>query len=178
MGNVYLSFTDSRDAKNAFEKVHLLRPEWHIVPLTARELAQRSDPSLLSKTSDFEGQLLVAVYYDSRNPKLNQHSVSRSLEALVLTFGDIKTFTQLSNSQDNVSEFHLEFFNTRDAENASISLNGARVDVRFFSLFFFLVLHMVFCVPPHLLSGHKKEILTFFSLHRIAFSKFRTSIRI
>lgn len=138
MGNVYLSFTDSRDAKNAFEKVHLLRPEWHIVPLTARELAQRSDPSLLSKTSDFEGQLLVAVYYDSRNPKLNQHSVSRSLEALVLTFGDIKTFSQLSNSQDNVSEFHLEFFNTRDAENASISLNGARVDVSFslFPLFF------------------------------------------
>ncbi|OJJ84919.1 putative meiosis protein MEI2 [Aspergillus glaucus CBS 516.65] len=128
MGNVYLSFTDSRDAKNAFEKVHLLRPEWHIVPLTARELAQRSDPSLLPKTSDFEGQLLVAVYYDSRNPKLNQHSVSRSLEALVLTFGDIKKFSQLSNSQDNVSEFHLEFFNTRDAENASISLNGARVD--------------------------------------------------
>ena len=168
MGNVYLSFTDSRDAKNAFEKVHLLRPEWHIVPLTARELAQRSDPSLLPKTSDFEGQLLVAVYYDSRNPKLNQHSVSRSLEALVLTFGDIKTFTQLSNSQDNVSEFHLEFFNTRDAENASISLNGARVDVSF-SLFplFSLFLCCDYTMTAQLSVPVQSSSLSMASIHHV-----------
>lgn len=129
MGKVYLSFSDSRDAKNAVEKVHLLRPEWRVVPLTARELVQHSDPSLLSKTSDFEGQLSVAVYYDSRNPSLNQHAVARSLEALAMTFGDLKAFNQLPTGQDNVSEFHLEFFNIRDAENATISLNGARVDV-------------------------------------------------
>ena len=129
MGKVYLSFTDSRDAKNATEKVHLLRPECRIVPLTARELIQHSDTSLLPNTSDFEGQLLVGVYYASRNPSLNQHAVARSLEALALTFGDIKAFNQLPTGQDNVSEFHLEFFNTRDADNATTSLNGARVDV-------------------------------------------------
>lgn len=129
MGKVYLSFTDSRDAKNAAEKVHLLRPEWRIVPLTSRELTQHSDPSLLPKTSDFEGQLLVGVYYDSRNPNLNQHAVARSIEALALTFGDIKAFNQLPTGQVNFSEFHLEFFNSRDADNATTSLNGARVDV-------------------------------------------------
>src|SRR5699024_1897349 len=128
MGKVYLSFTDSRDAKNAAEKVHLLRPEWRTVPLTARELIQHSDPSLLSKSSDFEGQLLVGVYYDSRNPSLNEHAVARSLDALALTFGDIKVFNQLPTGQDNISEFHLEFFYSRDAYNSTTSLNGARVD--------------------------------------------------
>lgn len=155
MGKVYLSFSDSRDAKNAVEKVHLLRPEWRVVPLTARELVQHSDPSLLSKTSDFEGQLLVAVYYDSRNPSLNQHAVARSLEALTMTFGDLKAFNQLPTGQDNVSEFHLEFFNIRDAENATISLNGARVDVS----------------PPFL---DLKIMLTICS-KRTASSKFHTS---
>ena len=129
MGKVYLSFTDIRDAKKAAEKVHMLRPEWRIVPLTARELVQHSDPSLLPKTTDFEGQLLVAVYYDSRNQNLNQHVMACSLESLAVTFGDVKSFNQLPTGQDNVSEFHIEFFNTRDSENATTSLNGARVDV-------------------------------------------------
>ena len=129
MGKVYLSFTDIRDAKNAAEKVHMLRPEWRIVPLTARELVQHSDPSLLPKTTDFEGQLLVAVYYDSRNQNLNQHVMAHSLESLAGTFGDVKSFNQLPTGQDNVSEFHIEFFNTRDSENATTSLNGVRVNV-------------------------------------------------
>ena len=129
MGKVYVSFADIRDAKNAVEKVHILRPEWHIFPLTARELVQHSDPSLLPKTSDFEGQLLVAVYYDSRDHSMNQTIVARSLESLVLTFGDVKSFSRFPTGQANIIEFHLEFFNTRDAENATTSLNGARVDV-------------------------------------------------
>lgn len=129
MGKVYVAFTDSREARNAMEKVRLLRPEWRVVPITAREYVQHSESSLLSQTSDFEGQLLVSVYYDSRNPRLNQHTVARSLEALAMTFGDIKSFNTLPTGQGNVSEFHLEFFDTRDAENAMTTLNGTSVDV-------------------------------------------------
>ncbi|THC90591.1 hypothetical protein EYZ11_009953 [Aspergillus tanneri] len=129
MGKVYVSFTDSREAKKAIEKVHLLRPEWHVFPLTAREYVQHSEPSLLSQTSDYEGQLLITVYYNSRNSNLNQQTVARSLEMLAMTFGDIKMFTLVPTRQENICQFHLEFFNTRDAENVMVTLNKTSVDV-------------------------------------------------
>jgi hypothetical protein len=128
-GNVYVSFTDCREAKKAIEKVRLLRPEWRVFPLTPREYVQHLDPALLPQTSNYEGQLLATVYYDSRNPGLNQHTVARSLETLAMTFGDIQAFTPLLSSQENISEFHIEYFNTRDAENVMTTLNGTSVDV-------------------------------------------------
>ncbi|KAL3448637.1 hypothetical protein BJX65DRAFT_295126 [Aspergillus insuetus] len=128
MGKVYVSFTDCREAKKAIEKVRLLRPEWRVSPLCPREYVQQLDPALLPQTSNYEGQLLATVYYDSRNPGLNQHTVARSLETLAMTFGDIKTFTPLLSGQKNVAEFHIEYFNTRDAENVMTTLNGTSVD--------------------------------------------------
>ncbi|KAL4877640.1 hypothetical protein BJY04DRAFT_209739 [Aspergillus karnatakaensis] len=127
-GKVYVSFTDSREAKKALEKVRLLRPEWRVVFLSPREYVQHLDPVLLPQTSDYEGQLLATVYYDSRNPGLNRHSVARSLETLAMTFGDIKTFTPLLSGQENIVEFHIEYYNTRDAENVMTTLNGTSVD--------------------------------------------------
>ncbi|KAF9892202.1 hypothetical protein FE257_002608 [Aspergillus nanangensis] len=127
-GKIYIAFADSREAKRAMEKVQLLRPEWRVFPLTAKEYAQHSEISVLSETSNYEGQLVVTVYYDSRNPNLNQRSAAQSLEAVALTFGDIKAFTVLPIGQDNISEFHIEFFNIRDAENFMTTLNGASID--------------------------------------------------
>lgn len=129
MGKVYVAFTDSREAKKAMEKIYLLRPDWRVFPLTAREYVQHLEPSHLPQTSDYEGQLLITVYYDSRNPSLNQQSVARSIETLAETFGDIKSFHLLTNGQENIGQFHLEFFNTRDAENVMTTLNKTSVDV-------------------------------------------------
>ena len=126
---MYVAFTDSREAQGAMEKVQFLRPEWRVVPITSREYVQHSEPSLLSKTSDFEGQLLVSVHYDSRNRRLDWQAVAQSLRALVTTFGDIKSFSQLPRQQGNVVEFHFEFFDTRDAENAMTTLNGSSFEV-------------------------------------------------
>lgn len=129
MGKVYVSFADCRETKKAIEKVHLLRPEWRVFPLTPKEYVQHLDPALHSRTSDYEGQLLATVYYDSRNPRLNQRAVARSLETLAMTFGDIKTFTASPSGQENIAEFHIEYFNIRDAENVMTTLNGTSVDV-------------------------------------------------
>ncbi|EAW08594.1 putative meiosis protein MEI2 [Aspergillus clavatus NRRL 1] len=128
LGRVYVAFTDSREAKKAIDKVRLLRPDWHMFPLSTKEYVQHSEPSLLSQASDYEGQLLVSVYYDSRNPTFNPHAIANSLQALATTFGDVKSFKPLLKGQENVSEFHLEFFNSRDAENAMVTLNGTTVD--------------------------------------------------
>ncbi|RDW59276.1 putative meiosis protein MEI2 [Aspergillus mulundensis] len=127
-GKVFASFTDCREAKKAVEKVRLLRPEWRVVSLTPKEYVQHLDPALLPQTSDYEGQLIATVYYDSRNPGLNQHTVARSLETLAMTFGDIQSFTPLLSGQENIAEFHIEYFNTRDAENVMTTLNGTSVD--------------------------------------------------
>ncbi|PYH77761.1 meiosis protein MEI2 [Aspergillus uvarum CBS 121591] len=127
-GKVYVAFTDSREVTKAIEKVNLLRPEWRAFPITAKEYVRHAEPALLSQASDYEGQLLVTVYFDGRNPNLNQHTVARSLETLAMTFGDIKSFTDVPTGQDNIGEFHLEFFNTRDAENVTTTLNGTLVD--------------------------------------------------
>ncbi|KAL4950564.1 hypothetical protein BDW69DRAFT_197165 [Aspergillus filifer] len=127
-GKVYVSFTDLREAKKAAEKVRLLRPEWKLIFLSSKEYVQQLDPALLPQTSDFEGQLLATVYYDSRNPGLNQQTVARSLETLAMTFGDIKTFTPLLSGQENIAEIHIEYFNTRDADNVTTTLNGTSVD--------------------------------------------------
>ncbi|KAL4782741.1 RNA recognition motif 2-domain-containing protein [Aspergillus varians] len=128
MGKVYVSFTDCREAEKAIEKVRHLQSDWRVFSLTPKEYVQHLDPVLLPQTSDYEGQLLATVYYDSRNPSLNQHTVARSLETLAMTFGDIKTFTSLLSGQENISEFHIEYFNTRDAENVMTTLNGTSVD--------------------------------------------------
>ncbi|PYH98926.1 putative meiosis protein MEI2 [Aspergillus ellipticus CBS 707.79] len=127
-GKVYVAFTDSREAMKAIEKVKILRPEWNVSLIAPKEYVQHVEPSLLSQTSDYEGQLLVTVYYDGRNLSMNQHTVARSLETLAMTFGDIRTFTSLPTGQENIGEFHIEYFNTRDAENVMTTLNGTSVD--------------------------------------------------
>ncbi|GLA58611.1 hypothetical protein AtubIFM55763_003996 [Aspergillus tubingensis] len=128
MGKVYVAFTDSREATKAIEKVKVLRPEWHISTIAPKEYVKHVEPSLLPQTSNYEGQLLVTVYYDGRNPNLNQHTIARSLETLSMTFGDIRSFTSLPTEQENIGEFHIEYFNTRDAENVLTTLNGTSVD--------------------------------------------------
>ncbi|RDK36739.1 hypothetical protein M752DRAFT_310948 [Aspergillus phoenicis ATCC 13157] len=128
MGKVYVAFTDSREAAKAIEKVKVLRPEWHVSTIAPKEYVKHVEPSLLPQTSNYEGQLLVTVYYDGRNPNLNQHTIARSLETLSMTFGDIKTFTSLPIEQENIGEFHIEYFNTRDADNVLTTLNGTSVD--------------------------------------------------
>jgi hypothetical protein len=128
-GKIYVAFTDSREARNAREKVRLLRPEWRVVPLTATEYAQRSETCTEGQASDFEGQIHVCVYYDSRNSNLDERAIASSLKNLTETFGDVKTFRAISPGQKNLSEFQVEFFDTRDAENAVSILNGITVEV-------------------------------------------------
>lgn len=112
-------------------KIHHLRPEWRIHPLTAKEYAQRHEMSLSNQVSDFEGQIFVSVYYDSRDPNLHEQGVAQSLKDLAETFGDLKLFHAVPTGQDNVSDFLIEFFDTRDSENAVVTLNGTSVNVRY-----------------------------------------------
>ncbi|RJE21256.1 Meiosis protein MEI2 [Aspergillus sclerotialis] len=124
MGKVYVAFGDSREAQKAREKVHLEHPDWHVVPLTAREYAQLAEPSLLHLTSDYEGQVLVIAF----NTGLNRNTVAHLVESTIVGFGDIKSFRPLRTPQDNSCEFLVEFYNSQAADNAVVALKGASVD--------------------------------------------------
>ncbi|KAK2767901.1 hypothetical protein FQN53_006441 [Emmonsiellopsis sp. PD_33] len=127
-GGIYVGFTDARDARNASEKVGRLHPEWRIHFLTAKEYAQKFEPSNSHLVSNFEGQVFASVYYDSSNPALDSRVVSHSFKDLLETFGDIKAFQTIPTGQDNVDEFLIEFFDTRAADNVVSTLNGTSVD--------------------------------------------------
>ncbi|EGC48275.1 meiosis protein MEI2 [Histoplasma capsulatum var. duboisii H88] len=127
-GTIYVGFTDIRDAKKASEKVGRLHPEWRVRFLTAREYAQKFDPTNSDLVSDFEGQVFASVFYDSSNPALDARVVSHSFKDLLETFGDIKAFHGLPSTQGNVDEFLIEFFDTRAADNVVSTLNGTSVD--------------------------------------------------
>lgn len=128
-GSIYVAFTDVRDTNNAFEKVGRFHPEWRIRFLTAKEYAQKFDPTNSDLVSDYEGQVFASVFYDSTNPALDSRVVSHSFKDLLETFGDIKAFHGLPGNQGNVDEFLIEFFDTRAADNAVSTLNGTSVDV-------------------------------------------------
>jgi hypothetical protein len=154
-GRIYVSFTDSREARHAMDKVHLLRPEWRVVPLTAIEYARRSG-TFTDQISDFEGQIYVTVYY---NPSLDEHTVGSSIKSLAETFGDVKAFRALCAGQRNVIEFQIEFFDTRDAENAVTVLNGTSLEVGYDEYYtYYTITNSIFGRTAFLRSGFTGQI--------------------
>ncbi|KAL1960010.1 hypothetical protein VTO42DRAFT_678 [Malbranchea cinnamomea] len=127
-GMIYVGFTDVRDARNAFEKVHKAHPEWRLHPMTAKEFAVKFGLRELDSVSDFEGHVAASVYYDGRTPDLDGRMISYSFKDMLETFGDIKAFKTVPIARDNVIDFLVEFFDTRSAENAVSTLCGSTVN--------------------------------------------------
>lgn len=128
-GNIYVTFADSREAQRAVYKVRHVRPEWRVVQLTARDYAQFAEPTLLGQVSDYDGQLLVAAIDNGGNINTNCNIVARSVESIIVSFGDIKTFSALHSTQRNALNFQVEFYNSHAAESAVVALNNVTVDV-------------------------------------------------
>ena len=98
-------------------------------PLTAKEFAQKFEPSRAASASNFEGQIFASVFYNGRHPSADGRVISHSFKDLLETFGDIRAFNSLPTGQENVIDFLAEFFDTRAADNVVSTLNGTSVDV-------------------------------------------------
>lgn len=129
-GKIYVGFTDSRDAKAAFEKVQKIYPGWYLQSLTAREFAGKSDAAHLAATSDYEGHIFASVFYNGHQPGADRRILSHNFKAILERFGEIKAFLTLPTEQNHVLDFLVEYFDTRAAENVVSTLNGTVVDVR------------------------------------------------
>ena len=134
-GVICVGFTDTRDGKRAYSAAQHYHPEWNIVRLSPRAYAQNLKNTNLANSdipsvSDFEGQLILSVYFDGRDPNLTAGTVFQLLRQTLATFGEVKALHSMPHGQGNVRDFRVEYFDTRAAENACRSLNQALVGVR------------------------------------------------
>ncbi|KAI1947590.1 hypothetical protein LOZ12_003021 [Ophidiomyces ophidiicola] len=127
-GRIYAAFADSRDARAVFEKINAMYPNWHFHGLTAKEFAGKLDATHVAWTSDYEGHILVSVFYNGNNPSADPRAISHNFKTTLEKFGDIKAFATIPTEQNHVIDFHVEFFDTHVAENVVSALDGSCVN--------------------------------------------------
>ncbi|KAM5439648.1 hypothetical protein MferCBS31731_004404 [Microsporum ferrugineum] len=136
-GRIYVGFTDIYEAKMAAVKAKSFFPNWRFHALTAKEFTQKFEPLLASTTSDYEGQIFATVYYNGSHADADGRVISHSFKNLLSTYGDIKAFDSIPTDHNNIVNFHVEFNDTRAADNAVSALNGSSlpdciVDIKYF----------------------------------------------
>ncbi|DAA79513.1 TPA_exp: putative Meiosis protein MEI2 [Trichophyton benhamiae CBS 112371] len=136
-GRIYVGFTDIYEAKMAAVKAKSFFPNWRFHALTAKEFTQKFEPSLAPTTSDYEGQIFATVYYNSGPEETDGRIISHSFKTLLSTYGEIKAFHSIPTDHNNIVNFHVEFSDTRAADNVVSGLNGSSlpecvIDVKYF----------------------------------------------
>lgn len=133
-GRIYVGFTDIYEAKMAAVKAKSFFANWRFHALTAKEFAQKFEPSLAPTTSDYEGQIFATVYYNSGPEETDGRIISHSFKALLSTYGEVKAFHSIPTDHNNIVNFHVEFSDTRAADNVVSGLNGSSLPVSLLSL--------------------------------------------
>jgi hypothetical protein len=78
----------------------------------------------VAHVSDFEGQLIISVFFDGRDDSIKAHATFELLKQTLSTFGELKAFHSMPLQQGNVREIRVEYYDTRHAENAARSLSS------------------------------------------------------
>ncbi|KAF3483589.1 putative Meiosis protein MEI2 [Arthroderma uncinatum] len=137
-GRIYVGFTNIQQAKMAAVKAKSYYPSWILHGLTAKEFTQKFEPHLVATTSNYEGQVYASVHYDNGNhPTADGRAISHSFKTLLSSYGDIKAFHSIPTQHDDIVTFHVEFNDTRAADNAvsafsGTSTPGCTIDVRYY----------------------------------------------
>ena len=79
--------------------------------------------------SNYEGELIVSVYFNGDDDSLGAKTVFEVLQRTLSKFGEIKAFHSLPYQRTNVREIRVEYYDTRHAENAARSRNLNELDV-------------------------------------------------
>lgn len=135
MRMLVVGFTDYHDAKVAYLNAQQDHPEWQLVRLSPKAFVLNNDEFLshggvnVAHISDFEGQLIVCVYFNGRDDSIKARPTFELLKQALSTFGEIKAFHSMPYQQGNVREIRVEYYDTRHAENATRSLSQTRLGV-------------------------------------------------
>lgn len=124
---VRVSFTDLRDSEKAFSTIQVRHATWRLARLSPKALSSSNDVALVS---NFEGQVLVSVYFDGRDSSIQAHASYNALMETLGTFGNIKAFRSVRcQEQGNLREIRVEYYNSRNADLACRSLQKILVGV-------------------------------------------------
>ena len=129
-GIVVVGFTDYRDAKLAYANARYDHPQWRLVRLTPKAFVLNNEDAPfagrvnVAQVSDFEGQLVVSVFFDGRDESIKARPTFELLKQTLRNFGELKAFHSMPLEQGNLREFRVEYYDTRHAENALRSLHN------------------------------------------------------
>ena len=104
------TFNDVREAKQAF--VLCVHSSWTVFPLNPREAAFHQRALNARDVSAYEGQIIISLFYDERDLPQAGHALAE-LQFQLGKFGDIKAMCTLPQTQRNVREFRIEFFDLK-----------------------------------------------------------------
>ncbi|RMZ91961.1 hypothetical protein DV736_g784, partial [Chaetothyriales sp. CBS 134916] len=106
-GVIAATFSDVREAKQAYALCS--HSGWQVSPLNPREAAFHQGAFNAGHVSLFEGQAIVAVYYDNRDQPPARAALTEFRRRL-RKFGSVKALASLPALQRNVREFRVEYF--------------------------------------------------------------------
>jgi hypothetical protein len=105
-GSIVVTFNDLWEAKQAFAMCH--NAGWSVFTLNPRQAAFYQGVVNADQVSAFEGQVIVTVFYDERNPP-EARPAFLMLRHELEKFGAINALRSLPKAQRNVREFRLEY---------------------------------------------------------------------
>ncbi|RMD41465.1 hypothetical protein DV735_g3673, partial [Chaetothyriales sp. CBS 134920] len=106
-GVIAATFSDVREAKQAYALCS--HSGWQVAPLNPREAAFHQGAFNAGQVSLFEGQVIVAVYYDDRDQPPARAALAEFRRQL-RNFGSVKAMASFPSIQRNVREFRVEYF--------------------------------------------------------------------
>jgi hypothetical protein len=124
-----MDFGDVRDSLKAYDEISFHRPEWRVLPMTPKHYASHTSHSDPANVSNYEGQILLTVFFDGHTPHKPAASVLFTLQQALFACGAVKAIHTLPTDQENVRDFRVEYNDIRSAEMALQSLNRSLVGV-------------------------------------------------
>ncbi|KAK6379847.1 hypothetical protein LTS17_005921 [Exophiala oligosperma] len=124
-----VAFSDVRDAKKAWDIAGKLAPHTRVFALAPRAVAadQGFNPS---HVSDFEGQIILSVYYNG-NPNFEQLEAApivAEIKRLLAKCGEVKAMHTLPSTQLHCRDFRVEFFDSAAVPVAKDVISGTILD--------------------------------------------------
>lgn len=129
-GKFCVAFTDTRDATWARQLIPRLEPKWRLVPITLREYAQKVNAENALNVSEYEGQVHVSIFPQTRTVDLSPIDLAESVRSLLELVGEIQSMKPFMPELEAVcTQFVVEFFDTQAAENAARCLHCVSFEV-------------------------------------------------
>ncbi|KAI9810954.1 MAG: hypothetical protein M1827_005685 [Pycnora praestabilis] len=124
---IYIAFTDMRDSERAYHAASDLRPHWKTQYLTPNRFAQKHLSGNALFVSAYEGQVIVKAHFTGPRQQFSAKIIHQLVYELLENYGHMKAFVMLDMEDLSYVGFRAEFYDTKAADAAAVTLNGFRI---------------------------------------------------